>query len=278
MPWKVCTFERLNKKLIIDCGATKADWLLGDGTKVRTPGFNLVQTSPEQLTLILDEAAARLGSGIGQIYFYAAGLVGEPPVRLDRWFPGAAVEYASDMLGAARAACGREPGIAAIIGTGANTCQYDGTQITRKVNCGGFILGDEGSAAVLGRIFVTDYLKGFVPQPVADAFAARFPSDYPTIVKQVYGSPAPARYLGSLAPFILGHYATSDYVKELVENNFRRFYERTVRQYDSLPLGIVGGFGFACRDILEAVGREYGVAISTISASPLEGLIKYHGL
>lgn len=266
-------------KLIVDCGATKADWVLGDGkTSIRTPGFNLAQTPREQLHRILDEVSFRLGSDIGEIHFYAAGLVGNPPVDLGQWFPGASIEYASDMLGTARAVCGREPGIAAIIGTGANTCQYDGASISRKVNCGGFILGDEGSAAVLGKLFLTDYLKGFVPKELADEFAAQFPADYPSIVKEVYGSVAPARFLGSLAPFLHAHYATCEYVKNLIDNNFRAFFERTVRQYDQLPLGITGGFGYACRDTLRALGQEYGICISTISASPLEGLLRYHGL
>lgn len=266
------------KKLVVDCGATKADWVLSGGESLRTQGFNLAHTPREQLEDILSDAAARLGNGIGEVHFYAAGLVGESPVDLGRWFPGATVEYASDMLGAARSLFGRESGIVAIVGTGANTCQYDGSGIGRKVPCGGFILGDEGSAAVLGRLFLTDYLKGFVPEAISEAFAERFPADYPTLVAKVYGSPAPARFLGSLAPFILSYYTTSEYVKELVDNNFRLFFARTVKQYDALPLGITGGFGYACRDILTALAQEYNVRISTISASPVEGLIRYHGL
>ena len=269
------------KKLIVDCGATKTDWCIlekGSTRTVRTPGFNLLQTPPETVENILDRAAKAVGRDVAEVHFYAAGLIGESPVDLGRWFPGSSVEYASDMLGAARAVCGRNPGIAAILGTGANTCQYDGTRITGKVNCGGFILGDEGSGAVLGKLFLTDYLKGFVPQELADAFAAQFTSDYPAIVKNVYGSQAPARYLGSLAPFLLSHYPASEYVKDLVDNNFRRFFERSVKQYAPLPLGVVGGFGYACRDILRAVGAEYGVVVSTILPSPLEGLMNYHAV
>lgn len=265
------------KTLVIDCGATKTDWLLSDGTRYRTPGFNLAHTPGEQLQAILADAAAHL-PGVEAVYFYAAGLIGVPPVDLRQWFPGAQIEYASDMLGAARAVCGRNPGIAAIVGTGANTCQYDGDRITRKVNCGGFILGDEGSGSVLGKRFLTDFLKGFVPKDLADAFSAQFPSDYPTIVKNVYSGPAPARYLGGLAPFLLSHYQDSEYVKELVDSNFRLFFERSVLQYDALPLGVVGGFGFACRDILRTIGESYGVRFSSIVQSPLEGLMKYHAL
>ena len=266
------------KTLLIDCGATKADWYVSDGRTLRTEGFNLAQTPAAQLQAILDRAAAQVGEGVTRVHLYAAGLVGHPPVDLARWFPGAAVEYASDLVGAARAVCGREAGIAAILGTGANTCLWDGEKMVRKVNCGGFILGDEGSAAVLGRLFITDYLKGFVPERMAQDFAARFPADYPSIVHAVYAGAAPARYLGGFAPFILSYYGTEEYAKNLVNNNFRAFFERTVLQYERLPLGVVGGFGAACRDILTSLAQEYGIRINTLLASPLEGLIRYYGL
>ena len=131
---------------------------------------------------------------------------------------------------------------------------------------------------VLGKLFLTDYLKGFVPKELSEAFAAQFPADYPSLVKEVYGSAAPARFLGSLAPFLLAHYTAYEYVKNLIDNNFRAFFERAIRQYDTLPLGITGGFAYACRDILPGIGREYGIPITTISASPVAGLLQYHGL
>ena len=265
-------------KLIVDCGATKADWVLPGGKTIRTPGFNLAQTPMDRLVAILQDAAEKLGPGITSVHFYAAALVGEPPVDLGRWFPGAAIEYASDILGAARALFGRDAGIAAIVGTGANTCQYDGSGIARKIDCGGFILGDEGSAAVLGRLFITDYLKGYAPAGLSAAFAKAFQADYPTLVKNVYGAPAPARYLGGFAPFLLSHYDTEDYVKSLVDNNFRAFFERAVCRYDRLPVGIVGGFGYACREILVRIGREYDIEDLTSLASPMEGLVKYHAV
>lgn len=268
----------MKKTLLVDCGASKTDWYVSDGVELRTAGFNLAQTPAPQLQAILDDTAAKLGEGIEEVHFYAAGLVGEPPVDLGRWFPGASIEYASDMLGAARAVCRRRPGIAAILGTGANTCQYDGEKITRKINCGGFILGDEGSAAVLGRVFITDFLKNHVPETMAREFAQSFPSDYPTIVRQVYAGEAPARFLGSFAPFILSYYRKEDYATALIEDNFRGFFERAVLQYDSLPLGIVGSFGYASKDILLALGAAYGVRFSMFLSAPLEGLKKFHGV
>ena len=263
-------------KLIVDCGATKAEWLLSSGKNLRTAGFNLQQTPPEQLEQILGEAASALGPGIESVYFYAAGLVGDVPLDWDKWFPGARVECSSDMLGAARAVCGTKQGLAAIIGTGANTCQYNGSAIVHKVNCGGFILGDEGSAAVLGKLFLADYLRGLVPPDVATAFEAHFPADYPTLVRNVYATPGPARYLGGFAPFLMQHYAASEYVRGLVDGNFRRFFERVLSLYPSLPLGVVGGFGHACEAILRRLGAEYGVRFSRFLRSPMEGLAVYH--
>lgn len=268
-------------KLIVDCGATKTDWCLVDGHTCRhhqTAGFNLAHTPEPVLREVLDGAARSLGPGIDEIHFYAAGLVGKSPVDLRQWFPEANIEYASDMVGAARAVCGRETGVAAIIGTGANTCQWDGCGISRAIRCGGFILGDEGSASVLGRLFVADFLKEQMPESIARAFKERFQADYPTLVKEVYAGAAPARYLGSFAPFILDHYASDSYVKDLVDRNFQGLFERVLCHYDPLPVGVVGGFGFACRDILLEMGKTYGIHFSTFLHTPVEGLLKYHGL
>lgn len=267
----------MTMRVIVDIGATNADWAVSDGRIIRTEGFNLAHTPREKLEAILDGAAAKIGPGVTEVHFYAAGLVGESPVDLGRWFPGASVEYASDMVAAARALFGRRKGIAAILGTGANTCLWDGEKISAKIPSGGFILGDDGSASVLGRLFVADWLKGIVPAPIARAFEKEFSADYATVVRHVYGGEAPARYLGGMAPFILRHYA-DPYVKALVDGNFGRFFQCTVLPYGNWPLGVVGGFGWAYRDIVANVASAYGVNIETFMESPLEGLLKYHGV
>ena len=270
------------KQLIVDCGATKTDWCVVEGKEtrnVRTPGFNLMQTPEETLNAILNQAAEEIGAGVEDVHFYAAGLVGESPVDLGRWFPGAGIEYASDMLGAARAVCGHGPGVAAILGTGANTCEFDGKDIVWKVNCGGFILGDEGSGAVLGKLFITDYLKGYMPKDLYEEFQEQYKLDYITVVKSVYGGQAPARYLGSFAPFVLAHLDKSEYAVKLVETNFRNLFERTLSQYrKDLPVGVVGGFGYACKDVLARMGKEYGITFSRFMSTPTEGLVEYHAL
>ena len=215
-----------------------------------------------------------------EVHFYAAGLIVTGPevpaaaknldLVLRGLFPEAEMEYASDLLDAARAVCGHEPGIAAILGTGSNSCFYDGTGIVKNVRSGGFILGDEGGGAVLGRLFMADFLT--------DEFAATYQVDYMTVVQNVYKGAAPSKYLGQFAPFIMSHYGKVDYVTQLAERNFRNFIERALMQYDiaAYPVGVVGGFGYANREILRRIGAEYGIRFSKIIAAPMEGLIEYH--
>lgn len=281
--------------LIVDSGATKSIWCVSDGTwhrEITLPGINFSQADPQKVGEVVYEAIRSVremqkqheGPAIDAIYVYGAGIVSQAsalPLHLclERMLPGVQKNYASDMLGAARAVCGREPGIAAIIGTGSNTCQWDGEKVVAHVDCGGFILGDEGGAAVLGKYFLADYLKNLVPEDVASAFKEQFPpADYPTIVQKVYREDAPVRYLGTFAPFLISWYGKSDYVHDLMDRHFQAFFERTVLRYERLPIGIIGGFGNACRDILTAMAQHYGVEITKFYPTPLEGLIAYHAI
>ena len=165
-----------------------------------------------------------------------------------------------------------------ILGTGSNSCEYDGEKIVKNVRSGGFILGDEGGGASLGKRFMADFLKGLVPEPVASEFAATYKVDYLTVVNEVYKGVAPARYLGSFAPFISRHYDSCEYVKDLIDNNFRALFERCLSQYDikGKRVGVVGGYAYAHKEILERIASEYGVTISEITPSPIAGLVKYH--
>ena len=284
--------------LIIDSGATKTEWCAyGAGRSpvlVKTGGINLATMPEDAVEATVRQAIADLenkgfAGGFDDIHFYAAGLIAAEGERvpsvakcldriLEARFPAASVEYASDLLGAARAACGHEPGITAIIGTGSNSCLFDGEKVVRNVRSGGFILGDEGGAARLGRLFMSDFLKGLVPEPLAYDFSETFQVDYMTVVANVYRGDAPSKYLGSFAPWIMERYSSSEYVKSLVDSNFRDFFERVLKQYDieRHPVGVVGGFGFAHREILKKVAGEYGIEFKTIIPSPMEGLVRYH--
>lgn len=282
--------------IIVESGATKTDWcaVAADGTQYRakTAGMNLAVMPAEAINAIIREAVPVLnpqGETVTEVHFYAAGLIvpeGEKvpaaAVNLDAelkaTFPQAEMEYASDLLDAARAVCGHEPGIAAIMGTGSNSCFYDGEKIVKNVRSAGFILGDEGGGARLGKMFMSDFLKGLVPEPVASEFASEFQVDYMTVVQNVYKSAAPSKYLGEFAPWILARYDRSEYVRELVETNFRDFIERALRQYDieKYPVGVVGGFGFHHQAIFRKVAAEYGIRFTEIIAAPIDGLVKYH--
>ena len=253
--------------------------------------MNLASADPGFVSAVLSEAVSGLnpsGEEVKALHFYAAGLIatGDPvpenasgidPV-LRSAFPCASIEYASDLLGAARAVCGREAGVAVILGTGSNTCEYDGEKIVRNVRSGGFILGDEGSASRLGRLFVSDFLKGLVPEPVASDFAAAYDTDYQTIVRNVYKGDSPAGYLGSFAPFIAGYYDTCPYVRDLVRENFLALFDRCLSQYGSAcrRIGVVGGFGAAMKDVFLEIAALKGVSVGVIEASPVEGLVRYH--
>lgn len=270
--------------IIAEAGATKTDWraksTTGEVTSTQTSGINAANMPQDAIRSIVAEAMQALnpsGEPLAEVHFYGAGVLSD---EMAQYFPGAEVECASDLLAAARAVCGHAPGIAAILGTGSNSCFYDGSDIVLNVHSSGFILGDEGGGACLGKLFMADFLKGLVPEPLASEFASAFEVDYLTVVKNVYRGQAPAGYLGSFAPWIMAHYADSDYVKELVDENIRSFFRRSISQYDtaSYPVGIIGGYGAACRDIVLRIAGESGVTISGITASPLEGLLRYHGI
>lgn len=285
--------------IIVESGATKTDWCAAakdcEAINVRTAGMNLATMAQDVIEGIVREAVAAFnanglaGCDVTEVHFYAAGLIAadgekvpEQAKGLDNvfrsLFPGAEMEYASDLLDAARSVCGHRPGIAAIMGTGSNSCLFDGEKVVKNVRSAGFILGDEGGGARLGKLFMSDFLKGLVPEPVSSEFARDFKVDYMTVVQNVYRGDAPSKYLGSFAPWIQERYDTCEYVRDLVDQNFKDFIERALSQYDidKYPVGVVGGFGYANRAILEKVAKPYGIRFSSIIATPIEGLVEYH--
>lgn len=223
------------------------------------------------------------GIAIDAVYMYTAGVVtaGVRTALMQTFqsiFAGATVEIEDDLTAAARAACGHCAGIVAILGTGSNSCQFDGEKIVKRIYSGGFILGDEGSAATLGKLFIADLLKGLVPKYIADDFTSRYQYDYAAIVGNVYHSTtSPSAFLGGLAPFILEYYNDA-YIRTLVDDNFRAFIRRSLKQYDvdRYPVGVVGGFGNALKSIFSEIATQEGITLSRFISSPIEELIKYH--
>ena len=272
--------------VIVESGATKSDWrvLSPDGRELKRftrGGTNVSTMHLEDIKATLADAITSENlSGADGFYLYTAGVITpELSASLTSFLKehSADVDIQNDLMGAARAVCGHMPGIAAIIGTGSNTCFYDGTSVSQKVYSGGYIIGDDGSAAALGKLFLADFIKGLVPSEIASEFAREFDASYAGIVQGVYRSPSPSAYLGSLAPFIVKRY-DNPYIKLLVDNNFQTFIDRSLLRYDTpdYPVGIVGGFGWACREIIAPLCADSGVRITRFLPAPIDGLCEYH--
>lgn len=275
--------------LLADSGSTKTDWCLVDQknsvTKVRTAGINPFFQSSEE---IANELATHLvphlpTAHLDSVYFYGAGCTKEKsPIvaeALKKQFEiTRACEVATDMLAAARGLCGHQPGIACIMGTGSNSCAYDGKDITKNVSPLGFILGDEGSGAVLGRTLVGDVLKNQLPKDIVEAFHAEYELSNADIIDHVYRQKFPNRFLASFVPFLAKHIENKA-IFDLVKENFRRFLIRNVKQYqgwEHLPIGFVGSIAYYFQQPLkEALEAEHMTIGKTIQA-PMEGLIAYH--
>jgi N-acetylglucosamine kinase-like BadF-type ATPase len=196
--------------LIADSGSTKVDWrfIAEDGSvkNLLTSGINPVYLTDEQIVDVLrKEVIPAFGERVDKVFFYGAGVVGESHERLlacfKEVFPNSECEAKSDIEAAARALCGHSAGIAAILGTGSNSCFYDGKDVAKNVHPGGFIIGDEGSGADMGKMLVSDYVKGILPQSIENEFRRKYGLEYADIVSKVYREPMPSRFPGFLLSF-----------------------------------------------------------------------------
>ena len=287
-------------RLIADSGSTKVDWraIHSDGSvqEITTAGINPFFQTEEQIVYELQQnLLPDISASVNEIHFYGAG-VSSPekvlvlqncfrkvfPCILWRVFceqdvPKARSNAYTDLLAAARALCGKKPGIAAILGTGANSCFYDGNEIVDNVPACGFILGDEGSGAVLGKKFISDYLKRQLPSDLNTLFDQKYNLNYNSIIERVYRQPFPNRYLATFSVF-LHQNKTNPYVSKLLKNSFEEFFTRNVMQYDykKYPVNLVGSVAFHYEDIIKDVAKGLGVKIGNILQSPIDGLAEYH--
>lgn len=276
--------------LIADCGSTKIDWCLIENGKVLkqvfTMGMNAVMLTQEEMAQrIASELMPELGSpdGIDAVYFYGAGCIspevcGNVAAAIRASIPAPVVEVHTDLLAAARALCGRRPGIACILGTGSNSCYYDGSDICDNVSPLGYILGDEGSGAVLGKLLIGDILKNQLPAHLCEKFLTQFDLDRLTIIRRVYKEPQGNRFLASVTPFLLQNISEPS-VHALVLNSFKSFFVRNVCQYKdyaSLSVNFIGSIAYYYKDVLAEAARECGCTVGTIIKSPMDGLIRFH--
>lgn len=273
--------------LVAESGSTKTDWVVSDGTvtsQLTTAGINpqlgsAEETMKETLTWINANADTR---DIDEFYYYGAGVMqGEKADSLktlfSSLFPNARVELNSDLVAAARATCGDGPGIVAILGTGSNSCFWNGKESSIHTPALGYILGDEGGGAYIGRRLLSDYLKGVLPKPAAEVFAATCPITEAEAVRKVYAEPYPNRYMASYVRFIADNRALPG-MQELTEECFSEFIKRNLHSYpvDKYPVNFVGTIAVVFRDWLENVCRKHSVTAGKVTASPIEELSKYH--
>ena len=274
--------------LIADSGSTKTDWcVILDNTPIKrigTKGLNTFFQSEEEIQQELTHSLLpQLPEGtIDSVYFYGAGCTPEKAPTLRRAIADSLpvvgnIKAYSDMLAAARGLCGREAGITCILGTGSNSCFYDGKEIVNHISPLGFILGDEGSGAVLGKLLVGDILKNQLSPAIKEVFLKQFDLTVPEIIDRVYRQPFPNRFLASLSPFIAQHLEEPG-IRQLVLGSFIAFLRRNVMQYDytQYPAHFIGSVAHCYKEILQEAAQETGIRIGKILQSPMEGLIQYH--
>ena len=275
-------------KLIADSGSTKTSWCLTDNygfTKYfSTGGLNPFFRNTEDIVNELREKLlSQIDAEIQQIYFYGAGVINPEKGNivksaLQQLFPKAEIEVESDLLASARATLGKDEGIVCILGTGSNSCLYNGVEIVEHVPPLGFILGDEGSGAVLGRKIVADFLKGIMPENISNKFKTQFQLMYSDFLEGVYKKEKPNQFLAQFVPF-LSENISQEYCSTLVETSFEEFIKRNILSYSGFqiqPISFVGSVAFYFQDQLKNVLGKNQLQIKTVLKEPLNGLVKFH--
>lgn len=278
--------------LIADSGSTKTDWCLcNEGTviaNIQTQGINPYHQKEEIIEEVLHkELLPKLTQHPEfnihlQTIFYGAGCAndtacGRVKEAVVKVLGTTDITIHSDLLGAARALCGNEEGIACVLGTGSNSCLYDGKKIIANTPPLGYILGDEGSSAVLGRRLVGDCLKNQLPDTLRDEFFAEYELTQEIILEKVYRQPLANRFLANLTPFLSKHRDVPEVHRLLVES-FTDFFVRNVKQYRRpwLPIHFVGSIANVFATELKESAEGLGMELGTVMRSPIEGLINYH--
>lgn len=276
--------------LIADSGSTKTDWIICE-TNVNpqfccTKGFNPYYQSVGEFEEIVEEGLkGQLDyDSITEIYYYGSGCstVNKKQIIkdiLERYFKNAKkIEVEHDLLAAARALCGREVGIACILGTGMNSCKYDGQNITDNLNSLGFMFADEGSGSHLGKVLLSYYFKGKLSDRVAGKFKCKYNITLEEMLGNVYNASGIGKYLASFSPFILENIEEPE-IRQIAEDCFTEFFEENILRYDGyeiIPCSFVGSIAFYYHDVIAMVAKKYGIRMGRILKTPALGLIEYH--
>ena len=274
--------------LIADCGSTKTTWSIlhnnpEDTIFIETSGINPFYQDTSEIYEVLKQEFNSTQKEFDAIWFYGAGCANDSTKKtvkdaLNSFFISSHIRVESDLMAAAHALCQFQEGIACILGTGSNSCYYDGQKIIAHVPPLGFILGDEGSGAVIGKQFLSDILKNQMPKDLTEQFFKTFKTNTAEILHHIYKQPFPNRYAAGFTRFIAENISHPK-LQELVESSFDRFLERNVLQYSKatvLPVHFTGSIAYVFRQELKKVLAKHHLTPGKILKNPTEGLINFH--
>lgn len=275
-------------KLIADSGSTKTTWLISGGSPETdicyTSGINPFFQQSVEILQTLETEFTLDKEKIDSVFYYGAGVANEQKrnelsVALKQYFSQAKdIQIESDLMGAARSLCGHSKGIAAILGTGSNSCYYDGRSIAYNVSPLGYILGDEGSGAVLGKKLISDLLKNQYEQRLNKLFFDTYETSPAEIMEHVYRKSFPNRYLAQYTRFLAAH-INEEVFHKLVFESFCDFFNRNIRQYPQskeLPVHFTGSIAFHFSTVLKEAAEACGFRVGQIEPDPMPGLNKFH--
>lgn len=274
--------------LIADSGSSKTDWrLIADNGTIkqhRGIGFNpSYQTKEEMISLLQEDFLLEISNQVDQIFYYGAGCSNESKKTqvsssLSSIFPKAEIVIEHDMLAAAKATCGHEAGIACILGTGSNSCDYDGKNIIGSMPAPGYILGDFGGGSSIGKKFLQDFIYKDMQETIYQKAIDQLGLSYDMIIHEVYKNPFPGRYMASFCKFLTENKA-DPYCYLLFLNAFQDFFKRYVMKYEGYQnkqVNFVGSIAFHNSDILRNAAFDLGIHVNLILESPIAGLTLYH--
>lgn len=275
--------------LIADSGSTKTHWaLVRERAPVKilqTQGMNPYFTSSDLMRTILQEELILhlTGDDVSHIHFYGAGCSTENKnnlvkAELQRFFQHASIEIHHDILGAARALFGQGKGIASILGTGSNSCFYDGEEVFAGVPSLGYLFGDEGAGSNLGKKLMMSYFNGTLPPDLRTAFDKRYHFALEDILNSLYNKPFPNRFLAAFSLFLNDH-KQNPFIRELIYSSFIEFIETHIEKYNdyrSYPVGFIGSIASTYQPILLEATASKGLTVAKILQTPVEGLVEYH--
>jgi glucosamine kinase len=276
--------------IIADGGSTKTNWCLvnEEGKKIlfNTEGYNpYFSDTPYIINSLKKNIPADLPTDkITEVNYYGAGvhndekanIIGEAMKVI---FTNATINIGHDLLAAARALLGDDKGFAAILGTGTNTCIYDGNEISYHIDSLAYILGDEGSGCYIGKKLLSDYLRGYMPANVREVFWETFKLTEDEILDNIYTKPLPNRFCASFSKFVYDINVNMEYSRNLVKTSFEDFFRNLVSHYpdyQNYTFNCIGSVGYNFRNVLEEVANDYGMKVGKIIRSPIDDLVNYH--